>query len=202
MWTTLALVADLSMPTYPALARDTIPDALHDPSDVGTLARAPLTEDALRKTAKLLGSRLATPLGAPSMTTGAEPLRTLANPGATGVGPLATRMDPYATQTPSPRTPGLFEGNAPQLIEYSDAYLTRLKIHRWASFLTLPLFASEYVVGQRLQNGHGPSGRTRRNGDRTIDGPFTGRAHRNMAIVSMATSVAGYAIMLPPFRRE
>lgn len=43
----------------------------------------------------------------------------------------------------------------PQLIEYSDAYFTRLTIHRWASYLTLPLFASEYVVGQKLLNGTG-----------------------------------------------
>ena len=43
----------------------------------------------------------------------------------------------------------------PQLIEYSDAYFTRLTIHRWASYLTLPLFASEYVVGQKLMNGQG-----------------------------------------------
>ncbi len=44
---------------------------------------------------------------------------------------------------------------APQLVEYSDAYFTRLTIHRWASYLTLPLFAGQYVVGQKLQNGDG-----------------------------------------------
>lgn len=43
----------------------------------------------------------------------------------------------------------------PQLVEYSDAYFTRLTIHRWASYLTLPLFVSEYVVGQKLINGTG-----------------------------------------------
>lgn len=44
---------------------------------------------------------------------------------------------------------------APQLIEYSDAYFTRLTIHRWASYLTLPLFAGQYIVGQKLMNGDG-----------------------------------------------
>jgi hypothetical protein len=40
----------------------------------------------------------------------------------------------------------------PRAIEYSDAYYTRLKIHRVASYAELPLFATEYVLGQRLLN--------------------------------------------------
>lgn len=36
--------------------------------------------------------------------------------------------------------------------EYSYAYRTRAKIHRYASFATLPLFALEGVVGQSLYN--------------------------------------------------
>lgn len=35
-------------------------------------------------------------------------------------------------------------------IEYSDAYGTRLRIHRIASYTMLPLFAAEYVLGDRL----------------------------------------------------
>jgi len=39
----------------------------------------------------------------------------------------------------------------------SDAYSTRLTIHKWASYTTLPLFAAQAVVGERLyrddQNG-------------------------------------------------
>jgi hypothetical protein len=35
-------------------------------------------------------------------------------------------------------------------VEYSDAYETRLTIHRWASYATLPLFAFQYVAGRRL----------------------------------------------------
>lgn len=40
----------------------------------------------------------------------------------------------------------------PRAIEYSDAYYTRLQIHHIASYTELPLFAAEYVLGQRLIN--------------------------------------------------
>ena len=43
----------------------------------------------------------------------------------------------------------------PKAIEYSDAYGTRLQIHRIGSYAMLPLFASEYVLGDRLmQQNH------------------------------------------------
>jgi hypothetical protein len=35
-------------------------------------------------------------------------------------------------------------------VEYSDAYYTRLQIHRIASYTELPLFATEYVLGEKL----------------------------------------------------
>lgn len=35
-------------------------------------------------------------------------------------------------------------------VEYSDAYMTRLKIHRYASYTMLPLFATQYVLGDKL----------------------------------------------------
>jgi hypothetical protein len=38
----------------------------------------------------------------------------------------------------------------PHAIEYSDAYFTRLQIHRIASYTEFPLFAAEYVIGERL----------------------------------------------------
>lgn len=46
------------------------------------------------------------------------------------------------------------QGSAPPatVIDYSDAYRTRAKIHKIASFTTLPLFAAEAVVGQKLYN--------------------------------------------------
>jgi hypothetical protein len=38
----------------------------------------------------------------------------------------------------------------PRAIEYSDAYNVRLTIHRWGSYIELPLFAAELIVGQKL----------------------------------------------------
>jgi hypothetical protein len=40
----------------------------------------------------------------------------------------------------------------PKAVEYSDAYLTRAKIHKYASFATLPLLATEFWLGQSLYN--------------------------------------------------
>lgn len=38
----------------------------------------------------------------------------------------------------------------PRAFVYSDAYTTRRTIHKWSSWAILPLFAGEYVVGQKL----------------------------------------------------
>jgi len=40
-------------------------------------------------------------------------------------------------------------------IQHSDAYLTRAKIHRYASWATLPLFAAEVALGASIYNGDG-----------------------------------------------
>ena len=40
----------------------------------------------------------------------------------------------------------------PQAIEYSDAYYTRLSIHRVGSYAMLPLFAGEYLLGRELMS--------------------------------------------------
>jgi hypothetical protein len=42
-------------------------------------------------------------------------------------------------------------------VEYSEAYKVRARIHKIASFATLPIFASMYVVGQDLYNHPGES---------------------------------------------
>lgn len=43
----------------------------------------------------------------------------------------------------------------PRAIEYSDAYATRVRIHRIGSYAMLPIFASEWVLGERLmQQNH------------------------------------------------
>ena len=40
----------------------------------------------------------------------------------------------------------------PRAIEYSDAYAVRLKIHQIGSYLELPLFLAEYLLGNKLLN--------------------------------------------------
>jgi hypothetical protein len=55
---------------------------------------------------------------------------------------------------PRPRLVPLFApDSAPQprrSVEYSDAYYRRLTVHRWASYTMLPLFAAQYVLGDRI----------------------------------------------------
>ncbi len=49
---------------------------------------------------------------------------------------------------PSPQD----QGGRPVAIEYSDAHETRAKIHKYASWATLPLLGTELVLGQKLYN--------------------------------------------------
>ncbi|MFI5310445.1 MAG: hypothetical protein ACHQQ3_04390 [Gemmatimonadales bacterium] len=50
-------------------------------------------------------------------------------------------------------------------LQLSDAYETRLSVHKWASYATVPLFAAQAVVGQQLYTtemaGNRPSQGTR-----------------------------------------
>jgi hypothetical protein len=50
------------------------------------------------------------------------------------------------------RRPGCGQTARPQAIEYSDAYYTRAKIHKLASWATLPLLGTEAILGQNLYN--------------------------------------------------
>jgi hypothetical protein len=43
----------------------------------------------------------------------------------------------------------------PRAIEYSDWYARRLMVHKIGSYVELPLFASEWYLGNRLLNGDG-----------------------------------------------
>ena len=52
-----------------------------------------------------------------------------------------------ASQAPPARRPVAFE--------YSEGYKTRLKIHKYASYATLPLFVAQFAVGQKLYDGNG-----------------------------------------------
>ena len=38
----------------------------------------------------------------------------------------------------------------PRAVEYGDWYGRRLTVHRWASYTMLPLFAAQYVLGDRI----------------------------------------------------
>jgi hypothetical protein len=44
------------------------------------------------------------------------------------------------------------QGTRPVAIEYSDAHETRAKIHKYASWATLPLMATETALGESLYN--------------------------------------------------
>lgn len=41
----------------------------------------------------------------------------------------------------------------PVAYDYSDAYMTRAKIHRYASWATLPIFVANYYAGDQLYDG-------------------------------------------------
>ncbi len=88
------------------------------------------------------------------------PMPTTDLPAATSRGPRVELPSPRFMPDPSMETTlasqPLFASASepvsepPQLVEYSDAYLTRLKIHKYASYATLPLFAAAYVTGNEL----------------------------------------------------
>ncbi len=77
--------------------------------------------------------------------------QTVPDTGSAGprVSAVAVHFEPDST-TVAPTDTG---AGRPKAIEYSDAYYTRLAIHRYASYTELPLFATEYVLGQRILNG-------------------------------------------------
>ncbi len=61
--------------------------------------------------------------------------------------------------------PFLADASAPQrprAIEYGNGYYTRLAIHRYASYATLPLFVAEYFIGRSLYNNPTTSSRSLR----------------------------------------
>jgi hypothetical protein len=50
----------------------------------------------------------------------------------------------------------------PHAVEYSDAYYTRLVLHRYTSFAMVPLFVAEYFIGRSLYNNPNSSSRSLR----------------------------------------
>ena len=70
----------------------------------------------------------------------------------------------------------------PRAITYSDAYYTRLTIHRIGSYAMLPLFVTEYILGQKLINDSLPS-----SGLKTAHGLVAG----GIAVVFATNTVTG-----------
>jgi hypothetical protein len=65
-----------------------------------------------------------------------------ATPLADGIAAEAARLALEPQDTPA----------RPVAIEYSDGHLMRAKIHKYASFATLPLIAGEFALGESLYN--------------------------------------------------
>jgi hypothetical protein len=68
--------------------------------------------------------------------------------------PLATSATPIADFIASQASTLALGAQAqrPVAIDYSDAHETRAKIHKYASWATLPLMATEFALGQKLYN--------------------------------------------------
>lgn len=64
------------------------------------------------------------------------------------VSPLVLGL-PLSVDTPVVRRP--------RAIEYSDAYYMRLTVHRYGSYVMIPLFVAEYSLGQNLMNDASPA---------------------------------------------
>jgi hypothetical protein len=79
--------------------------------------------------------------------------------GAPRISPSGFRRDAVGQSVPDTVPP---RSKRPRAIEYSDWYYRRLTMHRIASYAELPLFAGEYVLGERLlhytQYERAPSG--------------------------------------------
>ena len=69
-----------------------------------------------------------------------------AAPVASVVAPLTIQADIVTAAAQDAAAP------PPRAFEYSDAYRTRAKIHKYSSFATLPLFVTEGFLGQSLYN--------------------------------------------------
>ena len=62
----------------------------------------------------------------------------------------------------------------PTAIEYSDAYELRAKIHKYASYATLPVFATELALGQSVYNDANPRSSAARGAHIAVGTAITG----------------------------
>jgi hypothetical protein len=98
---------------------------------------------------------LASPLAYAALVVGlAVPALALAQPDSSATSfvrlPEATlAAQPVLPPALAPPT-GTRVPEQPRAVEYSDWYGRRLTVHRWASYAMLPLFAAQYVLGDRI----------------------------------------------------
>jgi hypothetical protein len=64
----------------------------------------------------------------------------------------AQEPQPQGPDASASQAPSTAQTPRPVAIDYSGAYETRAKIHKYASFATLPLFATELALGQSIYN--------------------------------------------------
>lgn len=90
---------------------------------------------------------------------------------ADSVPAVAVPVGPVERAYLAPLRPDFFGAeNAPQrprAVEVSEAYHVRLTIHHIASFATLPLFVTQYILGTRLYNNP-PGTQSQRQTHRTV----------------------------------
>jgi hypothetical protein len=87
-------------------------------------------------------------------------------------GALAARAQDAAGAAPQNEQPA--PDARPKAIEYSDAYETRAKIHKYASYATLPLFATEVALGQSVYNDPNARNSASRNAHIVVGTAITG----------------------------
>jgi len=100
---------------------------------------------------------------------GRDPWKNVLTGDAASAPMASVHFDQAADSTDDPPRAALVTAGAPAAgaqtpapaaaFEYSDSYKTRAKIHKIASFATLPLFATEVVLGQKTYDD--PSGGTK-----------------------------------------
>jgi hypothetical protein len=133
-WVARLVLAALICPA-PAVALAQAPDSISAP-----VAQAP-------DSAALAGAIAASPDLAAATGAGAQP-----GDSARLGGPRLAALAPTFVDSAALAAADTGE-RRPRAVEYSDAYYTRLTIHRYASYAELPLFAVEYALGQRILNG-------------------------------------------------
>lgn len=128
-----------------------VPDTVRAPGQVVVEPPVPVTSMAesmpvIREPASAVGvpapahrfdrsratTRVLLPVETPARLSGA---------GSVVVGSIGPVADPDST-----------DQQRPVIVDYSDAYYTRLTIHKWASWAMLPLFGLAYYTGQDLYN--------------------------------------------------